>query len=385
MTKSQTIAADVAALLRARNPLLWIVSREEARVERYVAAAAASAKYDVVTWDVAAGFCDAAGEQMKEPEGSRDLTVALDFIRNRADGLGDRTLWIMRDLPGWLSGMAGASTLRQLRNLARALPEAALESTQAIVVLSPAGEVPPELSDHATVIEWPLPDREEIGEALNAAMATGGSKVEPLNGKRDAAVDAAVGLTEAEAVACFGRSLVQLRAMLLCPEVDSDKLDAAVVEARKIIDEFNGGAQLSSIGLYVLTGRVMPDDVEAVRAINSEIRELMAEMAGGVENGNVDAIREAATRVRGIGEMLATEAQTKVEMAVKTARDAAKQIVRDRERQGSGGTAVVDRSAVKRINELRTAFLDLDDEAAPVAAPKAAAGAQLDFAPAAGE
>lgn len=36
-------AADVAALLRARNPLILIVSREEARVEGFVAEAAAAA------------------------------------------------------------------------------------------------------------------------------------------------------------------------------------------------------------------------------------------------------------------------------------------------------------------------------------------------------
>ena len=35
MTRSQGIAADVAGQLRAWNPLLWVVTREEARVERY--------------------------------------------------------------------------------------------------------------------------------------------------------------------------------------------------------------------------------------------------------------------------------------------------------------------------------------------------------------
>ena len=32
-TKSQEVANDVAALVRSRNPLLWIVTREEARVD----------------------------------------------------------------------------------------------------------------------------------------------------------------------------------------------------------------------------------------------------------------------------------------------------------------------------------------------------------------
>ena len=63
-TKSQETAADLAALLRARNPLIYIVTKEEARVEGYVFAAAAAAKYEAFTWDCAAGvakFADALG------------------------------------------------------------------------------------------------------------------------------------------------------------------------------------------------------------------------------------------------------------------------------------------------------------------------------------
>lgn len=229
-TKSQEIAADLSALLRARAPLLWIVSREEQRVERYIAEAAKAAKYEVATWDVAVGFADAAGEPMKEPEGSRDPGVALDFIRDSSKA-GARGLWVMRDFPTWLSGVGGATTLRQLRNLARALPDSPLASTQAIVILSPEGEVPPELSNHATVIEWPLPDREEIGQVLDEAVKSGGDKVEKLNGNRDAAIDAAVGLSEGEAVACFNRSLVQLR-----------KIDPAIVagEKRRVVAREGG-------------------------------------------------------------------------------------------------------------------------------------------------
>ena len=57
-TKSQEIAADVTALLRARNPLLWVVTREEARAERHLIEAAAAAGYKARTWDVAQGVAD---------------------------------------------------------------------------------------------------------------------------------------------------------------------------------------------------------------------------------------------------------------------------------------------------------------------------------------
>lgn len=55
-TRGQEIAADIDALLRARNSLLWIVTREEARVERHLVEAAAAAGYVPRTWDVGQGI-----------------------------------------------------------------------------------------------------------------------------------------------------------------------------------------------------------------------------------------------------------------------------------------------------------------------------------------
>lgn len=210
-TRSQEVAADVAALLRARNPLLWIVTREEARVERYLAEAAAAAGYIPRTWDIARGMLEMAG---KPAGGAQSPDQALDLIRSRAETInaGERGAWIMRDLPVWLAGASGAVDLRRLRNLARLLPTVARDKAQAIIVITPDGKVPPELANHATVIEWPLPDRAEIAALLDAAVASGGDKIEaPANGQREAAIDAAVGLSGEEAASCYAKSLVQTR------------------------------------------------------------------------------------------------------------------------------------------------------------------------------
>ena len=58
---SKTMAADVTALLRARNPLLWVTTREEARVEGYLIEAAAAAGYVTRTWDSANGVAEISG------------------------------------------------------------------------------------------------------------------------------------------------------------------------------------------------------------------------------------------------------------------------------------------------------------------------------------
>ena len=213
-TKSQAVAADIKALLRARNPLLWIVTREEARVESYLVEAAAAANYVPYTWDCGQGVADMTGA-VNNDLGGTDPGGVMTVIRDMAGrGNGQRSVWIMRDLTPWLSGPIGMTTLRTLRNLARSLPGTPRENAQAIIVLTPSAEIPPELADHAMVIDWPLPDREEIAAILDIV-------IEPLPDEikekaltadiREAAIDAAVGLSGEEAKACYAKSLVQLR------------------------------------------------------------------------------------------------------------------------------------------------------------------------------
>lgn len=201
------------ALLRARNCLLWIVTREEARAERVLFAAALQAKYVPHTWDIAQGAADLKGTQ--ERIGGPSPDEMLTAIRERSLATpGTRDVWIMRDLPPWLVGLPNAPVLRQLRNLARSLPETPLACAQAIIVLSPSSDVPAELADHATVIEFPLPDREEIAAILDATLNSQPAEIRDSaapNGTRELAIDSAVGMSGEQAMSTFSHSLIQLR------------------------------------------------------------------------------------------------------------------------------------------------------------------------------
>jgi len=209
LTKSQEVGAEVHAYLRARNPLLWVVTGEEARAERHLFKAAADAGYIARTWDCAQGVAGMDGK-VSPDIGSPDINETLATISARADNGNERGVWIMRDLPIWLDGTIGITTLRLLRNLARKLPSTPTPRSQALIVLSPTNKVPAELANHATVIEWPLPDRAEIADILDVTVKPYGEKIEqPSNGVREAAIDAAVGMTGEEAAACYARSIVQ--------------------------------------------------------------------------------------------------------------------------------------------------------------------------------
>jgi hypothetical protein len=159
---------------------------------------------------------------------------------------------------------------------------------------------------------------------------------------------------------------------LLCPEDKAGVLETVIAEARARVDAFNAEARITRLGFFVLTGRIAPDDVEAVRAINGEIRGLLDAMREGVANLDATMIREAADKARSVGQILNPGAQERIADAIRAARSAARVIMK----AGVRAAGEVDRVALQRIAEARTAF-DLG-EAQEVAAP-VAVGRSIDF------
>jgi hypothetical protein len=152
---------------------------------------------------------------------------------------------------------------------------------------------------------------------------------------------------------------------LLCPEARIEELDAAIGEARELAAKFNSEATQSRIGIYVIVGRVAADDVEAVRAINSEIRDLLSAMENGLRNLDVEGVRKAAGKARALGQMLTPEADQRMKKAIDVARRAAREIVK----AGEQGAVEIDQAAIRAMVSARTAFLDVPAEDVVVAEP----------------
>ena len=218
-TNAAEVQRELRFLLEARYTLLWVRTDEERRAERAIASVGLQAGYRVRFWDCAAGVTDLYGKpvalDMIDSEGkpvSSDIPVqlpaaAFEAIRARKpDAKGNaRELWVLRDLHQHLQEPV---TVRALRNLARDLQDEVSALRQAaVVVVSPSGEVPTELRSTATVLDWPLPDREEIKTILKGALEASGSDAK--NGKAQAIVEAAAGLTAEDVAGSFARSLVE--------------------------------------------------------------------------------------------------------------------------------------------------------------------------------
>jgi hypothetical protein len=162
---------------------------------------------------------------------------------------------------------------------------------------------------------------------------------------------------------------------LLLPEAKFEQLKEATDKARAKADEFNERATVTRINFAVVAGRVAADDVEAVRAINAEVRELMQQMESGLAELDVKKVREAADKAKNLGSMLTPEMGERVEEAIKVARTAATAM----RKAAEVGAAEIDLQSIRKITEARTQFLDISD-ATEVAAPMHE-GAALDLMP----
>ena len=163
---------------------------------------------------------------------------------------------------------------------------------------------------------------------------------------------------------------------LLCPENRIPALEQAITNAQILANEFNAEAALTRISIYNVCGRVAADDVEAIRAINSELRDLLTEMETGLRELDVDVVRKAASKARALGQMLAPDAEQRMKEAIAIARRAARQIVK----AGDQAATVLGQQAIRAMQSARTAFLDFPTKDTTIVEPTVP-GRALDLVP----
>jgi len=197
---------QLAVLLRAKYPIIGIQTREELRVERAIAAVAKTGQeYAIRYWSTTTGLTE---RPLSQPlNGSlRDPVEALDHLLKR----GERALYILRDLHEHIR--TDSLLRRKLRDVAREFRVTPPAEAKALLLISPAFEVPADLESAIYLLDWPLPTREDVGAVLDQtvkALADAEVRKAAQAVDQDRLIAAALGLTTEEAFAAFSRSLVE--------------------------------------------------------------------------------------------------------------------------------------------------------------------------------
>ena len=153
-------------LLRARYPLIYIATYEEERVEAAIREEATNqGNRPVCTWDFVDGY---QGNPNDEGFGRRNPLQALELLEKLSPNAPG--VFILRDYHRFLEDVAIS---RKLRNFARLLKS----QPKNIVLLSPRINIPDDLMEVLTVVEFPLPSKAEIKTEIERLLASTGNSL----------------------------------------------------------------------------------------------------------------------------------------------------------------------------------------------------------------
>ncbi|MBX3465928.1 MAG: AAA family ATPase [Planctomycetes bacterium] len=181
--------AEVEAYVRARAPLLYLVTWEEERVLRELEAVAGALKKPLHTWTETGGLRttgDGNGEHTEDRRLREPAAVLGRVLRDERPGL-----YALVDFHPYVEQPL---VRRLLRDLAHAL----VTSGKTLVLVSPRLALPFELQKEVTVVEVPLPSHAELDEHLDAITAhlrASGGEVQLDRRERDELVRSAQGMT----------------------------------------------------------------------------------------------------------------------------------------------------------------------------------------------
>ena len=222
-------------LLRACYPLLYIPTTEEERVETAIADCGQRlGKRAIYIWDFVEGYQD---NPNNENIGKRNPLQALEFVEKLPDQVGG--IFILRDFHRFLEDV---SIARKLRNLARRLKS----QPKNVVILSPQLQIPTDLAEVLTVVDFPLPTNPEIKTEIQRLLATTGQSLNPK-------------LLDDLARAAQGLSLERIRRVLTrClashSQIEADDVELILAEKRQsirqtqILDFYPATEQINDIG-----------------------------------------------------------------------------------------------------------------------------------------
>ena len=203
---------ELETLIRARYPLIYVVSWEEKRVEEALRAISASRGKRMFVWTVTHGLVaspTARDNQTRQP------MAALDFI----DQASDPAVFVLKDFHAFITDI---EITRRLRDLTSSLKT----SYKTLVILGPTLKLPPELEKDVTVVDYSLPTMEDLDRLLENIIQSvkNNTQIDTklTADEREHLLEAALGLTANEAENVFARSLVEKR-----------KFDVAVILTEK--------------------------------------------------------------------------------------------------------------------------------------------------------
>ncbi len=213
---------ELDTYIRARYPLLWVVTPEEERALQEIEELAKEQKKRLLTWSITRGLINPALPNRADSS-KRDPLALLNTIADDTEPC----IWVLRDFHPFLKDQ---SVVRHLRELAFTLKA----SAKTIILLGPILQIPTELEKEVTVVDFALPTADVLGKRLDAIIHAARKSEQIVidldRRQRTQLVQACLGLTESEANNAIAKAMIQAHGRL-----DGDAIEAVIAEKQQII------------------------------------------------------------------------------------------------------------------------------------------------------
>jgi SpoVK/Ycf46/Vps4 family AAA+-type ATPase len=238
--------SELEVLIRARYPLIYVISWEEQRVLAQVLRIASRLGKNVFEWSVNTGLVPAGTNlqsQKHRDAATQDPLVALGNVIENLEP----ALYVFKDFHPFLKTQ-NISIVRRLREIASSLKN----TYKTIIIVSPMFDTIPELEKDITLVDFDLPTVNDFSALLVRIIEE--VKDNPkLNVKvdsktREQITHSLLGLTLAEAENVLAKTLVQNRSL------DSTSLEIINNEKKQIIRKsgllefYDAQENLNSVG-----------------------------------------------------------------------------------------------------------------------------------------
>jgi len=238
--------AEIETLIRARYPILYVISSEEMRVQNVIVEVAKKRQKKVFEWSYSTGVVPAGTSiqsQKNRNVATRDPLQALDLVIEHVEP----ALFIFKDFHPFLT-KNNFAIVRKLKEIALHLKN----SFKTIVLISPMLEIPMELEKEITVLNYPLPAREDLSALLDKIIEEVRQfkqvKIELDDAGRERLLQAALGLTLGEAENVFAKIIVKDE------RLSGDDVNEVFAEKQQIIrksgllEYYSTGESFSNVG-----------------------------------------------------------------------------------------------------------------------------------------
>ena len=201
------VQQEIETLIRARYPILYLLTSEEMRVQNILVEIAHKRQKKAFEWSCSTGMVPAGTSlqsQKNRNSPTKDPLLALDQVIEQVEP----AIFIFKDFHPFLTKNNFAVT-RKLKEIALHLKN----SFKTILLVSPVLEIPAELEKEVTLLTFPLPKLEELGALLDTIIEDVKQfkhvRIELDGPGRDRLLQAALGLTLGEAENVFAKLIVK--------------------------------------------------------------------------------------------------------------------------------------------------------------------------------